>query len=412
MYLDWIRLQNFRTFRKVRIDLVHPDRDFELLGIPRPRLPNLNLLLGNNGLGKSAFLKGVALAALGPAAPSAGIFPYRLVRREPGRPLSDAILTASFHPHPQDHTPPGIEEIESEVGVHARGDLETIVWRRPDDDEQLWHPVWQASSDAFFAVGYGASRRVEPRERVDLATRKSTSFARAQRLLSLFQESYTLIPLTAWLPDLANANPGRFAQVRTLMNRLTGRGHYQFTGEIEGGEYLFARGGMKVPFPALSDGYRAWLGWIGDLLYHIVSTCPAGKKLVDNRGIVMVDEIDLHLHPRWQIALLPALAKALPKIQFIVTSHSPLLVGSLEWMNIIEMRPGVRESSIPKRIPIDIHGLDADQVLLTDFFGMKSTRAGAKDTQLRNLALKARHGDAAAARQFLEQMSRGLESGK
>lgn len=56
MYLDGIRFQNFRTFRDVEIDLIHPDQDFGRLEIPKPRLPNLNLLLGNNGLGKSAFL--------------------------------------------------------------------------------------------------------------------------------------------------------------------------------------------------------------------------------------------------------------------------------------------------------------------------------------------------------------------
>ena len=83
MYLDWIRFEDFRTFRKAEITLVHSDQDFTQLGIPKPKLPNVNLLLANNGLGKSAFLKGVALAALGPAVGDAGIYPYQLVRREP-----------------------------------------------------------------------------------------------------------------------------------------------------------------------------------------------------------------------------------------------------------------------------------------------------------------------------------------
>ena len=120
--------------------------------------------------------------------------------------------------------------------------------------------------------------------------------------------------------------------------------------------------------PALSDGYRAFLGWVGDLLYHISVTCPPGKKLIDNRGIVMVDEIDLHLHPKWQMTILPTLARELPNIQFIVTSHSPLIVGSLEWMNILLMKAGANQSSEPARVEWAVHGLDADQVLLTDFF--------------------------------------------
>src|SRR5947207_1914827 len=209
MYLDWIRFENFRTFRKAEIPLIHSDQDFSKLKIPKPKLPNINLLLANNGLGKSAFLKGVALAALGPAVGDAGIYPYQLVRREP--------------------------------------------------------------------------------------------------------------------------NKGRYTQVKNLINRLSGKEHYTFTGDMDGGEYLFERGGLKIPFPALSDGYRAYLGWIGDLLYHVCFTTPTGAKLVENRGIVMVDEIDLHLHPKWQMTVLPILARELPNLQFIVTSHSPLLVGSLEW---------------------------------------------------------------------------------
>jgi predicted ATP-binding protein involved in virulence len=164
-----------------------------------------------------------------------------------------------------------------------------------------------------------------------------------------------------------------------------------------------------MPFPALSDGYRAYLGWVSDLLYHVVTTCPPGLKLVENRGIVMVDEIDLHLHPKWQMTVLPILAKGLPKLQFLITSHSPLLVGSLEWMNIIVMEPGKRESSVPRRVETAVHGLDADQVLLTDLFGMESTRAKGKQTQLKDLSLKARAGDMDAAKEFMKQMARGME---
>jgi putative AbiEii toxin of type IV toxin-antitoxin system len=256
-------------------------------------------------------------------------------------------------------------------------------------------------------VGYGATRRVERKERLDFAARQSSAFVRAQRVQSLFEEAYSLIPMNVWLPQFKDWNPGRYKQVVNLVNRLIGKGHYEFTGEMEGEEFVFERRGLKVPFSALSDGYRAFLGWVGDLLYHVCMTCPSGKKLVDNRGIVMVDEIDLHLHPTWQMTVLPTIAQELPNIQFIVTSHSPLIVGSLEWMNIILMVPAPRQASQPKRIEWAVHGLDADQILLTDFFGLKSTRAEGKKR-----ALKAREGDADAAKQLLDEMSRGLEESR
>jgi predicted ATP-binding protein involved in virulence len=192
---------------------------------------------------------------------------------------------------------------------------------------------------------------------------------------------------------------------------LLGKEHYDFKGEQEPGEgeYLFERRGLKVPYPALSDGYRANLGWIGDLLYHVTKTCPSGKKLVENKGIVMVDEIDLHLHPKWQMKVVPNIAKALPNLQFILTSHSPLVVGSLEWKNIILMAPGSGQSSKPKRERRPVYGLDADQVLLSRFFGLESTRARPKDRLLKQLTLQAREGDTEAAKQLMEEMSRGGE---
>lgn len=250
---------------------------------------------------------------------------------------------------------------------------------------------------------------MEKQERADIASRKQSSFVRAQRIQSLFEEAYSLLPLSSWLPNLKHENIERYKQVAELINRVMGKDRYHFTGDMEDNEYIFEKGGLRVPFPTLSDGYRAYLGWICDLLYHACMTCPAGCNLVDNHGIVMVDEIDLHIHPKWQINILPVLAKALPNIQFIVTSHSPLVVGSLEWINIILMVPGKKQTSIPKRIKEGIHGLDADQILLTNFFDMRTTRVPAKETQLKKLTEKAREGDVKAAKELMAELRKGME---
>lgn len=420
MYIDRISLKNFRTFRASEIDFVHPDQNFRKLKFRKPKLSNVNLLLGDNGLGKTTLLKAIALAALGPAVRSSGIYPYRLVRREPGGgrstskakrdgAQSQAEIEAYFTPHEQDRVGK-IPRIESHIRVVRKMDLEELEWVHRE--EKLWHPIYSSSSDAFFFVGYGATRRVEKRERADIGGRRTSAFTRAQRVQSLFEDAYSLLPLNSWLPGFRARNPGRHKQVVTLINKLMGRGHYSFSGEMENDEYVFERGGLKVPFPALSDGYRAYLGWICDLLYHVCMTAPSGKMLRANKGIVMVDEIDLHLHPTWQMTVLRTLSKELPNIQFIVTSHSPLIVGSLEWMNIIVMQPGTKQSSKAERIEWPVHGLDADQVLLSDFFGMETTRAPGKSRTLKTLSLKAREGDTAAAKKLLEEMSRGAEVAK
>lgn len=427
MYINELTLRSFRTFEKSAIDFIHPDQDFTAINVPEPKLRNINLLLGDNGSGKTTLLKAIAIAALGPAVSDASLPIYRLIRRAPTpwrkqsssrrkskkktvTGINQATVEAKFIIHPQDgkQTRTLHGQMESNITISRRGDVERINWAHPE--EKKWSPIFSQESEAFFFVGYGATRRVESPERVDLGARQISYLLRAQRIRSLFEEAYSLIPFPFWLPGLQSGNPGRFTQVKNLINRLLEGTGYAFTGERDLTEYVFEKGGSKVPFPALSDGYRAYLGWIGDLLYHVCRTCPPGSKLFENKGIVMVDEIDLHLHPKWQMSVLPTLATALPNIQFIVTSHSPLIVGSLEWMNILLMKVGENQTSTATRIEWAVHGLDADQVLLTDFFGMESTRVEGKKKRLKTLSLRARSGDATAAKTLVEEMSRGLEA--
>jgi len=346
---------------------------------------------------------------------SSGIFPYHLVRHveSESNTLSNdenhAFINADFCLHDQDIKDPSVTgvSLESKIDISKRGDIEKIEF--PEPEEQLWSHIYSSETDAFFFVGYGATRRVEPGEHFDMGGRRKSKLLRAMRVQGLFEDSYSLIPLTYWLPNYKSVNPGRYKQVCNLIKKIMGRSHYEFKGEMAGGEYVFERGGVKVPFQAMSDGYQAFLGWVADLLYHICFGCPTGKKLVDNKGIVMVDEIDLHLHPKWQIKVISTLAGALPNIQFILTSHSPLVAGSLEWMNIIHMKESPRMASRAQHIRESIHGLDADQILLTDFFGLSTTRSESKERRLKELTMRARNGDTKAAKELLKEMSRGME---
>ena len=363
--------------------------------------------MAENGSGKTTLLKGIAIAALGPAVAASGLFPYHLVRRDLGRPIEEgALIEATFTPGRQDYAsrmPESIEQVQSRIRIVRRGDLEQFEWAHEDD--KPWHPIFSSSSDAFFFVGYGASRRVEKVGRIDEAGRRASSFVRAGRITSLFEDTYSLVPLSYWLPRYQEGHRGRFVQARSLVNRLLGSGKYQLTDEMAAGEYIFKNRNARVPFPALSDGYRALIGWIGDLLYHICETCPRGKKLVENQGIVMNDEVDLHIHPKWQMQLLPRLAKCLPKIQFIVTSHSPLLVGSLDWRNVIVARQRKDGSSILEQVEVGVAKMDADQILLTDLFGLETTRSGTQSRRTRRLIERAREGDTDAARLLMADLS-------
>ncbi|MEI7695545.1 MAG: AAA family ATPase [Chlorobium sp.] len=88
----------------------------------------------------------------------------------------------------------------------------------------------------------------------------------------------------------------------------------------------------KLLFNQLSDGYRNIIGMVSDIAYRCIKLNPhLGRNAIkETPGIVLIDEIDLHLHPNWQRRVVSDLKKTFPKIQFIATTHSPFIVQSLE----------------------------------------------------------------------------------
>ncbi len=97
------------------------------------------------------------------------------------------------------------------------------------------------------------------------------------------------------------------------------------------GEILVAfHNGEIVPISYLSDGYQDVIGIVSDIAYRMAILNPnLGEDILDKTpGIVLIDEIEVHLHPRWQQKILNGLKDIFPSVQFIVTTHSPMIVGS------------------------------------------------------------------------------------
>lgn len=91
----------------------------------------------------------------------------------------------------------------------------------------------------------------------------------------------------------------------------------------------------------LSDGYHAFLGLVADIAVRATLANPhLGREAPRSaEGVVLVDEVDLHLHPRWQRTVMCALSTAFPRLQFIVTTHSPQVLGGVENTEVVELRP-------------------------------------------------------------------------
>lgn len=411
MYVSNIELKNLRCFQEARLKLQYPGRGAGPGAAPE--MSNINLLLGNNGAGKTTVLRALALSTVAPVIQeSSGFVPYRLIRRTgpSDTTVKRASITSDLVLHPQDFGAKfkmkGTREARMSMDIVRQGDIEKMVaGRRVKASRLTWAAMFDNNSPAFLVVGYGAARRVAESRHYNLSEQTKVRHIRYLRVAGLFETSVSLIPLTSWLPQLRHENPGRHKQVVKLIDQLLPE-DAGFEGQMEDEEYYFDHMGTQVPFGSLSDGYRNYIGWIADLLYHICTGCPSGARLDENRGLVLVDEIDLLLHPEWQRTVVATISEALPNLQFVFTTHSPIVAGSLHRENIFNMEMDGAGASTVEQYRERIYGLNAEQVLHSSYFKLRTTRAaGFVENELRPLSRKAMAGDGHAAAALMHKLS-------
>lgn len=430
MYIKTLSITNLRCFEEVQLDLQHPER-------PTPvalNHPNVNLLLGNNGAGKSTILRAIALGILAPVIEGSGYVPYYLIRRQrytqhpplrvppPGQrrgdsvrprgpaPLgagqADASVSFSLCLHEQD-VGKVIADAQGGVEVVGLNDLERLYPIHTSvgnsQEEDIWDGMFDNDSPAFLLLGYGATRRVDISEVFDPQSQLKRRLLRYQRVAGLFEEHIALTPLGAWLPLLESQNPTRFQEILSLFRELLPP-DTQLTTK-GGREILFQQRGAEVPFDALSDGYRAYIAWLGDMLYHLQMACPPEHPLTTLHGIVLVDEIDLHLHPEWQREIVATLSQSFPNLQFVLTTHSPIVTGTLQPQNIFVMASDPAGPSTVEQYSEQLYGRTVDQVLQSAYFDLPTSRAPGFEEELRTIEERAWQGDPQAAVEYLRKLA-------
>ncbi|MCU0425254.1 MAG: AAA family ATPase [Candidatus Kapabacteria bacterium] len=102
----------------------------------------------------------------------------------------------------------------------------------------------------------------------------------------------------------------------------------------------------EIPLHDLGYGYQSITAWIVDLAKRMVERYPESENPLREPAMVLVDELDLHLHPEWQRTIISFLSKHFPRTQFIVTTHSPLIVQSFEKVNLVVLHKNEEDDSV------------------------------------------------------------------
>lgn len=166
-------------------------------------------------------------------------------------------------------------------------------------------------------------------------------------------------------------------------------------------DWLPDAAGRRDPtaFENLSDGQRAVIGLVGDIARRMCLLNPqlGGEVTTKTAGVVLIDELDMHLHPRWQRIITQGLQTAFPALQFIVASHSPQVLGELRPEQIILLRP---EGTSHPQVS---YGLDSSQVL-EEIMGATSRTPGVEDALTKLFATLERN-ELDSAREQLSALS-------
>ena len=343
LYISRIRLVDITCFSgETVIDLTRPSQT----------TPSWTLILGDNGTGKTSLLRAIAMG-LADETSASGLL---------------TELSGSFIREGRDK---GIVELQLSSDGGTTYTVTTTFTKTnsgSEDVKQRTEPEGSVPRSQLFCCGYGATF--------------GTTGSEAYEKYRLIDAVYTLFNDTARLqnPEIALSRISREKGVQ--LDDLLGRIDRVLmlppnsTRLDSAGLRVSGPWGDFVPVGALGDGYKAVIAWICDMLgWSLLLHRSAFHSSI--RGIVLRDEIEQHLHPSWQQAIVKHLSEELPGIQFIATTHAPLTaIGStalhdescqlvlLEYAGEgVHVRSGLRPPRHER----------ADQVLTSYLFGLEST---------------------------------------
>lgn len=335
-----IAIRNFKALRA--IDLRLPPEDSAEPGVP------CAVILGENATGKSSVLEAVALALLGTDENAA------LNRTLGGDELAPLVLQHRPDPENWDVLSPDPLQID-------------IAYAGYDQGTHL-----QAASGARAFEGPAAPSKIllayGPRRY--FAKRKTRRFrAPRHRVRSLFDPLMTIQNPVDWL--LRCADKPFDAAVRALREVLMLDDDDQVLRDGAKGRILIDTTQGRTPLSSLSEGYKSVVAMAVDITRELLNHYD---NLENAHAVVLIDEIETHLHPRWKMQIMERLRRAFPCVQFLVTTHDPLCLRGMRKgeVFVLQRDPENRRVESLSDLP-DVRGLRAEQLLTSEFFGLGST---------------------------------------
>jgi Predicted ATP-binding protein involved in virulence len=366
MKLEKLHLRNFRCFEDLEIEFNN----------------KLSVIIGVNGAGKTTILEAAAIAVGTLLYSFNGVTTYGIRKTDAHNKYYDMGSVIDVQPqYPIEVSGQGVidnTEITWKRFLNSENGNTTVINAKEMTRISQEYQQRMMSGDSSLIlplVTYYGSGRLwgdnHRKKKVD-PFRKNT---RSNGYIDCLDGTVNVKLMMNWFKkmdwkDVKEGNPSpEFAAVRGAMERcftlMTGIQDVKIqldpdTSEID---VIYQNSEMeriKIPLNQLSDGYKETISLIADIAYRMAVLNPwlSDKILTDTDGVVLIDEVDLHLHPAWQQRVIDDLTIIFPKVQFIVSTHAPAVINSVKSENLIVLK----ESHITQ-LDNQVYGKDIKSVL-------------------------------------------------
>jgi predicted ATP-binding protein involved in virulence len=200
--------------------------------------------------------------------------------------------------------------------------------------QNLTMPVASGEARALPVIAYYGTRRLWPREEIVQARREIGS--RFDGYVNALEADTSHRQLAEWMFQQTIVELQRRKEVpqlraieRAVCQCTEGAKRFFFDAQLQD-LVLEREGADPTPFSTLSDGYRNMVALVADVAWRASVLNPhfGADAAAQSEGVILIDEIDLHLHPRWQRRILGDLRRTFPRLQFVATTHSPQVISS------------------------------------------------------------------------------------
>ena len=393
MYIDRITIKNIRSIKSLEWK------------IDQGQQAGWHVILGNNGSGKSTLLRSIALALTGPNDALALRQNWHGWMREGrGHSSSSIELDLSHNSHLDRFSGETSDQLNNLLRVrifllerNQNIRLDTFMRETEIHPERY---IWGGNS-GWFSAAFGPFRRFTGGNKD--YDQLFYSHPRLAAHLSVFGEDVALTECLQWLQalkfkQLENDPEGDLLDsIVEFVNQAGFLPHQTHLDRISSNGVEFIDGnGCKLPVEDLSDGYRSILSLTFELIRQLARVYgsdsifdPDDPTKIVPPGVVLIDEIDAHLHPTWQRRIGVWFREHFPNLQFIVTTHSPLVCQAATVGTVWRLpKPGSGDTGGM------VTGQELDRLLYgnvldaygTEAFGSEVTRSEEAKKRLRRLA--------------------------